>query len=105
MFTVGLNPYGLSYTVGLQGIGTPRANPHAIGLDGFISLVRELDVRCIELDWRWVSPMDDAGLGRLRERLNGLEPIYSHWLAQEPGETLVEPIRRAAAIGARILRL
>ena len=105
MFTVGLNPYGLSYTVGLQGLGTPRENPHAIGLDGFISLVRELDVRCIELDWRWVSPLDDAGLGRLRERLDGLEPIYSHWLAQEPGETLIDPIRRAAAIGARILRL
>jgi hypothetical protein len=105
VFTLGLNPYGLSYTVGLQGLGTPRANPDAIGLDGFISLVRELDLRCIELDWRWVSPMDEAGLVRLRERLAGFEPIYSYWLAQEPGETLIDPIRRAAAIGARILRL
>ncbi len=30
--TVGLNPYGLTYTVGLQGIGTPRANPAGTGL-------------------------------------------------------------------------
>ena len=24
---VGLNPYGLTWTLGLQGRGTPRANP------------------------------------------------------------------------------
>lgn len=105
MFTLGLNPYGLTYTVGLQAMGTPRANPRPIGLDGFIDLVDELELSCIELDWRWLVHLDDASLGRLRERLAGFTVVYSHWLAQEPGESLADPIRRAAALDARILRL
>ena len=31
LFRIGLNPYGLTYTTGLQGAGTPRANPDAVG--------------------------------------------------------------------------
>ena len=38
---MGLNPYGLTYTLGLQGRGTPRANPRATGLAGFLSLAAE----------------------------------------------------------------
>ena len=38
MLEVGLNPYGLTYHLGLQGRGTPRANPKAAGLEGFIAL-------------------------------------------------------------------
>jgi sugar phosphate isomerase/epimerase len=105
MFTLGLNPYGLTCTVGLQAMGTPRANPRPIGLDGFINLADELELPCIELDWRWLARLDDASLGRLRERLAGFSVVYSHWLAQEPGESLADPIRRAAAIDAQILRL
>ena len=37
MFDVGLNPYGLTYTLGLQGHGGPRANPKGGGLEGFIA--------------------------------------------------------------------
>ena len=36
MLDVGLNPYGLTYYLGLQGRGTPRANPGGRGLEGFI---------------------------------------------------------------------
>ncbi len=63
MFRVGLNPYGLTYTLGLQGAGTPRANPRPIGLDGFIDVVREAGVRSIELDWRWLTPMSAGRAG------------------------------------------
>jgi sugar phosphate isomerase/epimerase len=102
---IGLNPYGLAFTVGLQGHGTPRGNPDPIGLEGFIALVEALDLPTIELDWRWLSMVDDEGLRRLRDRTAGRALVYSHWLAQEPGETLADPIRRAAALGAGILRL
>jgi sugar phosphate isomerase/epimerase len=105
MFQVGLNPYGLTYTVGLQGIGTPRANPEPIGLEGFIAVVREAGARCIELDWRWLTPLNADGLARLRDRVTGLTPICSFWLAQQPGETLEHGVRCATAIGAPILRL
>ncbi|TIP77668.1 MAG: sugar phosphate isomerase/epimerase, partial [Mesorhizobium sp.] len=37
MFRLGLNPYGLTYTLGLQGRGTPRHNPDGTGLEGFIA--------------------------------------------------------------------
>ena len=36
--TTGLNPYGLTYYLGLQGMGTPRHNPNGTGLEGFIAL-------------------------------------------------------------------
>jgi 3-oxoisoapionate decarboxylase len=94
-----LNPYGLTYTLGLQG-----ANPRPRGVDGFIAIVRELGLRTIELDHRWLTPLDADGLARLRERLDGLEPICSFWLSHTPGEDLREAVRCTSAVGARILR-
>jgi 3-oxoisoapionate decarboxylase len=102
---IGLNPYGLSYSVGLEGLGTPRANPRPLGLDGFIAFAKTLKAACIELDWRWLAPLGDGDLARVREALHGTIPIYSYWLAQQAGETLTDPVRRASAIGASIFRL
>jgi sugar phosphate isomerase/epimerase len=105
MLTIGLNPYGLAYTVGLQGLGTPRANPHPIGLEGFIRTAREINARCIELDWRWLFSMTDGELRALRERLSDVPRIVSYWLKQEPGETLDRAIECATGLGARVLRM
>lgn len=105
MFEIGLNPYGLAYTVGLQAAGTPRGNPQPLGLDGFIALVHELGFRCIELDWRWMTPLSAAELDRLRGRLEGMTRVYSYWLAQKPGESITDEVTRAHAIGASIIRL
>lgn len=102
---IGLNPYGLTYTVGLQGRGTPRANPDPIGLEGFVRLVRELGGSCVELDWRWLTPMSAGDLSRLRDTLRGLTPITSFWLSQKRGETLDDAVRCSAAVGAALLRI
>lgn len=99
MFHLGLNPYGLTYTVGLQG-----SNPNSIGLDGFVALVRKLGLDVVELDHRWLTPLTDDELARLRERLHGLTVITSFWLAHQPGETLDQAIRCTTAVGARLLR-
>jgi 3-oxoisoapionate decarboxylase len=99
-----LNPYGLTYTVGLQGSGTPRANPKPIGLNGFIEIVRESGLRAIELDHRWLTPLTDQELAGLRQQLDGLQPICSFWLAHQSGETLEQAVRCCTGIGARILR-
>lgn len=104
-FRIGLNPYGLAYTVGLQAMGTARANPRPLGLDGFVAIARERGASCIELDWRWLTALADADLVRLRESLAGVVVVYSHWLSQEPGETLRDPVSRASALGAAILRI
>ena len=100
-----LNPYGLTYTVGLHGLGTAaRTNPHPIGLRGFIAIARELGLRAIELDHRWLTPLSDAELHALGDELRGLQPICSFWLAHQPGETLREAVRCCTALGATVLR-
>ena len=103
-FWLGLNPYGLAYTVGLQAIGTGRANPSSIGLAGFIALVRRAGLECIELDHRWLTPMSDDQLDELRSRLDGLIRICSFWLTQQPGEDLSNAIRCTKGVGASIIR-
>ncbi len=105
MFRVGLNPYGLTCTVGLQGLGTSRANPNGVGLRGFIGIARGIGACCIEVDGRWLSDLSDAALAGVRDELSGETVICSYWLAHAAGETLAEPMRRAAAIGAGLLRL
>jgi sugar phosphate isomerase/epimerase len=105
MYRIGLNPYGVAYTAGLQGAGTERVNPRGLGLDGFVALAREIGAKCIEFDWRWLMPLTEARLERLGREIEGMTPICSCWLSHEPGETLAEPIRCATAIGASLVRL
>jgi sugar phosphate isomerase/epimerase len=106
-FRVGLNPYGLTYTVGLQGWGTPRANPNAVGVNGFIDIARAIGARCLELDSRWLLPLASDALEALRDRIAALEcaVIYSQGLTGEPGETLAGAIRVTRAIGGALIRL
>jgi 3-oxoisoapionate decarboxylase len=105
MLQVGLNPYGLAYTVGLQGLGTPRANPDPIGMDGFIRIARDIHAQSIELDWRWLFPLHDEDLRSLSARLPDVPRIVSYWLQQEPGESMQRAIECTSGIGARILRM
>lgn len=105
MFRVGLNPYGLTYAVGLQGLGTPRWNNRGLGMAGFIALARELGARCIELDGRWLIGLPDGELARVRDDLAGETVICSYWLSQIAGETLADAVRRTAAVGAGLIRL
>jgi sugar phosphate isomerase/epimerase len=105
MFQVGLNPYGLAHTFGLQGLGTPRANPKGSGLHGFIRLAREIGARCIEFDGRWLAPLHDDELARLGDGLPPGPRLCSYWLQHEPDETFAEAIRATRAIGGSIIRI
>lgn len=107
MLHIGLNPYGLMYTLGLQGLGTTRVNPRGTGLEGFLATARGIGARCAELDWRWLTGMEDDALRRLGDacRADGMSVILSAWLLQRSGETLDTPIRLARALGAVLLRL
>lgn len=102
--TVGLNPYGLTYTLGLQGMGTPRANPRATGLDGFLAIAEEIGARVLEIHQPWLSDLDADGLASLRDRLEalGLTPIVSaglHWIPNE------QALDQATALGAKTVRM
>ena len=75
----GLNPYGLTYYLGLQGMGTARINPAGKGLEGFIELATELGCRVLEVWDGWLAALDEASLRALGQRLGelGMVPIVS----------------------------
>ncbi|TIY07943.1 MAG: sugar phosphate isomerase/epimerase, partial [Mesorhizobium sp.] len=79
MLRLGLNPYGLTYHLGLQGRGTPRHNPNGAGLEGFIALAQELGARTLEIYEPWLTDLPDAEVVDLRRRLTALDivPVVS----------------------------
>jgi sugar phosphate isomerase/epimerase len=104
MLQIGLNPYGLTYYLGLQGRGTPRANPNGRGLKGFIEVARELNARTIELHNAWIAELNEAERDAVRDRLAelGMTPVIS---LGPPLEGVDTAIGSAVGIGAGIVRL
>jgi sugar phosphate isomerase/epimerase len=105
MLRVGLNPYGLTYHLGLQGSGTPRVNPAGRGLEGFIAIATELGARTLEIFDPWLQRLSDDQIRALRERLDGLgmKPVVSAGLhGMAPIESA---FRSAALLGSQIIRL
>ncbi|HHY51138.1 MAG TPA: sugar phosphate isomerase/epimerase [Alphaproteobacteria bacterium] len=100
---MGLNPYGLTYHLGLQAAGTPRANPRAVGLDGFLALAEEFGARVVELSDHWLGALDETGLAALRQRLErgDIVPVISSGLHHGDVEAC---IRYARALGADRMR-
>jgi len=100
---LGLNPYGLTYHLGLQGAGGPRANPKGAGLDGFIAIATELGAKVLEIYDPWMRALSDEGLRALRNRLAGLgmTAVVSSGLTMGPFESA---LRSARALDARIIR-
>ena len=102
MLSIGLNPYGLTYTLGLQGAGTPRANPSPGGLSCFLDIADEIGVRSIELDAGILAPLDDAAMAALCQRLvaHNIAPVISAGLS-----TAANAIAHASRLGASVVRL
>lgn len=102
--TTGLNPYGLTYYLGIQAMGTPRANPTGgVGLEGFIALTEELGGKAIELWEGWLKPMSETELAALKARLDGLgwKRVLSSGLQHGDVEFL---IKTAKALDAENIR-
>ena len=68
MFSVGLNPYGLAYTLGIYGAGTARANPPPWTIAQYVAFAESLHVRGIELHTPHLHPLSDDALRQLRDR-------------------------------------
>jgi len=100
----GLNPYGLTYHLGIQAAGTPRANPKAVGLEGYIALATEIGARTLEVWEGWTAKMSDDELRALGARLKGLgmEPVGSSGLQMVD---MANSIRIANGLGAKVIRL
>jgi len=105
MLKVGLNPYGLTYHLGLQGAGGPRVNAKGRGLEGFVAIAAELGAQVIEIFDPWLRALDDAQLKALRGRLSdlGMTPVIS------AGLNMMGPMdsafRSARALNAEVIRL
>jgi sugar phosphate isomerase/epimerase len=99
----GLNPYGATYYLGLQGAGGPRANPRGVGLEGFLALGREVDAKAMEIFDPWLRALSDAELAALKDRLDaaGVTPIVSWGLMMGPFDSA---LRSARALGAATIR-
>ena len=104
----GLNPYGISYHLGLHARGTARANPNPVGLRGYIELAREFGARSLEIWDGALIEMSEAQLIALRDELRGLGmvPIVSTGLERGDIPRLIEiagvlesPVIRAALTG------
>jgi 3-oxoisoapionate decarboxylase len=102
-FALGLNPYGLTYYLGLQGAGGPRANPKAAGLDGFIAIATELGAKVLEIYDPWLRALSDDELSALRDRLSalGMTPVVSSGLMMGPFDSA---LRSARGLDAKIIR-
>lgn len=100
----GLNPYGISYHLGLHARGTPRENPEPAGLEGFLALTEEAGGRVIELWDGWLAALDEAGLAALRQRLeaSNITPVVSSGL--QHGD-IAACTRYAGALGADYIRV
>jgi 3-oxoisoapionate decarboxylase len=101
---VGLNPYGLTYILGLQGKGSARANPEGKGLEGFITIATELKTQVLEIFDPWLAELSDHQLTELRKRLGdlGMTPVIS------AGLNMMGPVesafRSARHLDAKVIR-
>lgn len=104
MLQIGLNPYGLTYHLGLQGRGTPHANPTGRGLAGFLEVAQEIRAKTIEIHNAWIAELNEAETQAVRERIIalGMTPVIS---LGPPLEGVDTAIRSAVGIGAKIVRL
>jgi sugar phosphate isomerase/epimerase len=101
---VGLNPYGLTYTLGFQGAGTPRANPAPGGWRRFLEIAGEIGARSLELDFKWSLTLSDADRAELHEKLAALRVVPVVSCHPPVGDSVPNGIAFAREIGAKTLR-
>ncbi len=103
VFALGLNPYGLTYHLGLQGAGGPRANPKGAGLEGFIAIATQLGAKTLEIFDPWLREMSDDEVRALRDGLAalGMTPVVSSGLMMGPFESA---LRSARLLDAKVIR-
>ena len=104
MQRVGLNPYGLVYTLGLLGRGTPRANPEPLSVEGYVDLAARLGAGGVELDGSMLLALDQGGLERIREQLLA-EKMWVVVASALHRPAHLDVLALAPRLGARVMRL
>jgi sugar phosphate isomerase/epimerase len=103
MIRVGFNPYGIAYSMGLQGAGTPRANPRPLTLQAYLQLAQDIGAAGIELDAGYVLRLDAPGRDRLRSAIaqHGWWVVLSRPVLHPD---LDEALALARTLGAAVIR-
>jgi 3-oxoisoapionate decarboxylase len=102
---VGINPYGLTYHLGLQGKGTSRANADGKGLEGFIAIAIELRAKVLEIFDPWLAELSDDALRDLKKRLTDLEFTTVISAGLNMMGPLESALRSARFLDAKVIRL
>jgi 3-oxoisoapionate decarboxylase len=89
---IGLNPYGLAYTLGLQ-------DDAGTGLDGFLEIAAEIGAQVVELRAPWLDGIDPAALA---ERVDGRIPVVSCGLDPAGDDAA---LGHAVTLGASVVRM
>ena len=104
MFKIGINPYGMAYSAGLFGAGTPRANPRAMGLKGFLDLADLIGAAGVEVPIALLRDVAASDTERMRERLHsgGRYAILMHGISWGDPDSALKFARR---FGLKTIRM
>lgn len=97
----GLCAFGLSYTCGFAGRGTPRENPAPLSLAGLVELAAELRLRWVEIPPTGV-PAEHRPALRERAAQLGLELVAGGRRVE--ARQLEEDLLAAVELGAKVVR-
>lgn len=104
MVRVGMNPYGIAYALGLQGAGTPRANPKPLTMHEYLDIVEKIGGSGVEIDASMLLRQDEPAFERMRDRIKQkrwwvvlARPLF----APDPQKAM----ERGRDLGARVMRL
>src|SRR5262245_36414692 len=104
MQRIGLNPYGLAYSLGLHGANTPRANPKPISTYDYIDIARSINSGGIELHVEHLFNLTDDQLQKLRTQFDPLNwwVVLARPLMIEDWE---QTLRAARILKAKTIRM
>ena len=102
---IGLCLYGIAYTTGLVGHGTPRANPKPVGPNEFLDLAAQKGLSSVETHLGYISPQEDeATLLAFRDRARDLGLQFVIAGPKIDVEAFRHHLPLAAKLGVRTVR-
>lgn len=102
---IGLCVYGIAYTAGYVGAGTPRANPNPLAPNDFLDLAAQLGLTSIELDFGFISRQEEeSALFAFREQAKklGLQIVSAG--PKIDTAAFAHHLPLAAKMGAKVVR-
>ncbi len=102
---IGLCIYGIAYTAGYVGAGTPRANPAPLTPHGFLDLAAQHGLTSVEMDFGFISRQEDQStLFAFRDRAQELSLQIVSAGPKIDATAFAQHLPLAAKMGAKVVR-